>query len=306
MNKNPDTLRQSHEPFHRRYRTFFVGLFIAVPLVLLPGFLVFTFLKADVLEKTAYLYVKYPSAAGVTKGTVVTILGMNVGYIKNVALNQAGHIDVCMKIRQTYMILIKKDSKARLQQKNVAFGDWEIELTGAAPQSPGAAAGDTLTGEVQAPIARTLEQVNKTIDTFQKILQTVLDGKGTLGRLIKEDTLLSVAQTIGRRAAILVGHANSTLTAVDTVMRAVEDIGSKGKQLTDSVARISGTVHTLVADVDSLVGGIRSASKGLPDLMNKVQSDISEVELVLKALQNNWLLKGSINSQKDPMLDEKQ
>jgi phospholipid/cholesterol/gamma-HCH transport system substrate-binding protein len=283
-----------------------VGLFIAIPLVALPGFLVFTFMKADILEKTTHLYVRYPTAGGLAKGTAVTILGMKVGYVTSLTLSPSRQIDVCMEIKQAYVPLVKKDAKARLQQKNVAFGDWEIELTDGAPGALLAKSGDTLEGEVQAPIAATLELLNKTIETAQKILQNVLDGKGTVGRIMKEDTLVSIAQEIGRRAAAVVGHANHTLGQVDTIFAKVGSIGDKGKHLADSIVGISSTINTLVRDVDTLVLGVQRTSKDLPNLMTKVQSDIAEVELMLKALQNNWLLKSSIESQKDPMLDEKQ
>jgi phospholipid/cholesterol/gamma-HCH transport system substrate-binding protein len=300
------TINKSRERFHRRNRAFFVGLFITIPLIALPGFLIFTFMKADVLEKTTNVYVRYPTAAGLGKGTAVTILGMKVGYIKTIELNESDHVDVCMRINQAYLRMVKKDSKARLQQKNVAFGDWEIELACGTMGSRPVKSGDTLEGEVQAPIAKTLEQLNKTIDTFQKILQTILDGKGTVGRIINEDTLLDIAQDIGRKASEVIGHANRTLKQVDTIFTKVGVIGDKGKQLADSIVGISGKVTKLVIDIDTLVRGVQNTSKDLPGLMDKVQVDLSEVELMLKALQNNWLFKSSIQSQKDPMLDEKQ
>ena len=304
MKNQSETTHKTGEQFHRKHRNFFVGLFIIVPLVVLPVFLIYTLIKTSYLEKTCYLYVKYDNAAGLGKSAAVTIVGIKVGYVESVVLNNAGYIDVAMKIKKDFMHLVKKDGRARLQQKNVAIGDWEVELTGGTPSSASAKNGDTLSGEVQAPIAQTLEQVNKTIDTFQKILQNILEGKGTIGRIMKEDTLVTIAQQIARNANSLVSHANITLRQVDTILYKVGDIGEKGKQIADSVKELSGKIITLVTDVNGLVIGLSGATKDVPALMGKVQSDISEVELLLKALQNNWLIKGSINGQKDPMLNE--
>lgn len=281
-----------------------MGLFILVPVVVLPVFLLYTLIKTSYLEKTWNVYVKYDNAAGLGKNAAVTVLGIKVGYVESVKLNNAGCIDVAMKLKQDCISLVKKDSRARLQQKNVAFGDWEIELTSGTRASAGARNGDTLSGEVQAPIAQTLEQVNKTIDTFQKILQNILDGKGTVGRIMKEDTLVTIAQQIARNTNNLVSHANTTFRQVDTILYKVGDIGEKGKHIADSVKVLSGKIIMLVTDVNGLVNGLNTVSKDVPALMGKVQADISEVELLLKALQNNWLIKGSINAQKDPMLNE--
>jgi len=304
MNNSTDAAPKSREPFHRKHRNFFVGLFILIPLIVLPGFLIYTVVRTAYIEKGCRLHVSYENAAGLSKNAAVTIVGMKVGYVESVVLGGGRRIGVRMTVKREYIAFVKKDCLARLQQKNVAFGDWEIELTGGSASAAPVKEGDTLIGEVQAPIAKTLEQVDKTIDTFQKILQNILDGKGSVGRLMKEDTLVRIAEDIGRKAAAVVGHASVTLGLADTILVKTGAIGQSGTQIADSVKAISGKIGALVSDVDALVNGLRGASKDLPSLMGKVQSDISEVELLLKALQNNWLLKSSINSQKDPLLNE--
>jgi phospholipid/cholesterol/gamma-HCH transport system substrate-binding protein len=304
MKKHEPLAPQSREPLYRRHRNFFVGLFILVPLIVLPGFLVYTMVKTAYIEKGSRLYVRYDNAAGLGKNAAVTILGMKVGFVESVVLSRGRSIDVTMTIKREYVRFVKKDCIARLQQKNVAFGDWEIELAGGGENSSSAKTGDTLVGEVQAPIAKTLEQVSKTIDIFQKILQNISDGKGTVGRILKEDTLVTLAQDIGRKAAGLINRAAGTLDFADTVLVKVSSIGEKSKQVADSVVEITGKISKLMTDVNTLVAGLQTTSKDLPGIMAKVQTDISEVELMLKALQNNWLLKSSINGQKDPLLKE--
>jgi phospholipid/cholesterol/gamma-HCH transport system substrate-binding protein len=302
MNKTVDA--RQVEPFHRKHRNLFVGLFILVPIIVLPVFLTYTFLRTDILEKWCFLYVKYDNAAGLAKGTAVTIRGMKVGYIQEVSLNAAGYIDVDLKIKRGYMPLVKKDSRARLQQKNIAFGDWEIELTEGTAQVPPVTSGDTLQSLIQAPLARTLEQVTKTVETLQKILQQILDGKGTAGRLIMEDTLVTLAQDVAKSGRQLIFRAHATLERADTLLARVSDLGGKGKVLADSLVGISTKVGKLITDVSLLVNSVQTTSKDLPGLMNRVQGDISEVELLLKALQNNWLIRGGIKGQPDPMLND--
>ena len=303
--KNPaPAALKSREPFHRKHRNFFVGLFILIPLIVLPVFLIYTVVRTAYIDKTSRLYVNYNNAAGLSKNAAVTIVGMKVGYVESVVLGEGRRIGVKMNVKREYVVFVKKDCVARLQQKNVAFGDWEIELAGGTAGSAPVRDGDTLIGEVQAPIAKTLEQIDKTIDTFQKILQNILNGKGSAGRIINDDTLVRIAEEIGRKASAAVGHASTTLSLADTILVKVGAIGQTGTQIADSVKAITGKINTLVIDVDALVNGIRNTSKDLPVIMGKVQADISEVELLLKALQNNWLLKSSINGQKDPLLNE--
>lgn len=304
MNTTSDDMRLTDEPFHRKYRNLFVGLFIAVPLMVLPVFLIYTFFSSDLFAKWDYLYVKYETAGGVAPNGAVTILGMNVGRIEDVSLNPGGFVDVKLKIKREYMPYVRRDSRARLQQKNVAIGDWEIDITRGTVGSLPAQSGDTLASEVQAPIAKTLDQVTKTVETLQKILQNILDGKGTVGRLIKEDTLINAANSIARNANGLVLRAYGTLGRVDTILVKVAAIGEKGKGIADSVAGLASKVGRLITDVNSLVGSIQTSAKDIPSLMNRVQTDLSEVELILKGLQANFLVKGFINGQPDPMLND--
>jgi ABC-type transporter Mla subunit MlaD len=304
MNKSMDIQRSTGEAFHRKHRNLFVGLFIIIPIIVLPIFLLYTFIKTDLLEKSDYLYVKFSNAGGLGGNAAVTILGMKVGYIETVGLNNGGYIDVKMKIKRRYLQLVKKDSKARLQQKNVAIGDWEIELTEGTAAAPGARSGDTLESIVLAPLAKTLDQVTKTVETLQQILQNVLDGKGTVGKLFKEDSLVILAKSIERNANGLIVRAHTTLARVDSVLIKVAQIGDKGKQVADSIVVISGMVARLITDVNLLVNSVQTTSQDLPGVMSRVQGDISEVELMLKALQNNFLIKSGINSQADPLLND--
>jgi MlaD protein len=304
MNKSMDVQRTTKEAFHRKHRNLFVGLFILIPLIVLPIFVLYSFFKSDMFEKSDYLNVTYGNAGGLASNSAVTISGVKVGYIETVGLNDGGFIDVKMKIKHRYLHLVKKDSKARLQQKNVAIGDWEIELTEGSNGAPSVANGDTLESIVLAPLAKTLDQVTKTVETLQQILQNILDGKGSIGKIFKEDTLINLAKNIERNANSLIVRAHTTLARVDTILIKVAQIGDKGKQVADSVIVISGKVAKLITDVNLLVNSVQTASQDLPGVMNRVQGDISEVELMLKALQNNFLIRSGVNSQADPLLND--
>ncbi len=100
------------------------------------------------------------------------------------------------------------------------------------------------------------------------------------------------------------GRAYGTLSRVDTILVKVAAIGEKGKGIADSVAGIASKVGRLVTDVNLLVYSIQTTSHDLPAVMNRVQGDISEVELMLKALQSNPIVKSGVNSQSDPLLND--
>jgi len=300
MPKPLNIQRITAEPFHRKHRNLFVGLFVIIPLIALPVFMLYTFAKSS--TRWEFLYAKYETAGSLTRNAAVTFHGIKIGYIDAVALNDAGYIDVNLKVNSKFMHLVKKDSKARLMQRNVAIGEWEIELADGSKTALSVVNGDTLNSVVQAPIAQTLENVNKTIETFQKILQNILDGKGTVGRIMKEDTLVTIAQSLGRNVNGLLVQARGTVARVDTVLVKVAQMGDKGKLLADTVITIGSKVSKLVSDVNLLVNSAQGAAKDVPQMMERVQSDMADVELMLKALQSNPIIKSGISTQSDPML----
>ena len=55
MKNQSETAYKTREQFHRKHRNFFVGLFIVVPLVVLPVFLIYTLIKTSYLGKNMVL-----------------------------------------------------------------------------------------------------------------------------------------------------------------------------------------------------------------------------------------------------------
>ena len=126
----PGRERTVSVPFVRRHRTFFAGLFLVIPMVLIPVLLVYTLMKAEFMQKWCRLYTFSENSYGLTRGSPVTISGMTVGHVREVRLVREGVIGIRFKIRDSYRPLVRRDTHARFQQKNIVVGDWTIELTG--------------------------------------------------------------------------------------------------------------------------------------------------------------------------------
>ena len=74
-------------------------------------------------------------------------------------------------------------------------------------------------------------------------------------------------------------HTNGTLKQVEEMIYKVGDVG-KGKADSRFGQGNFGKISGLVTDVNGLVNGLDKGVKDVPALMAKVQSDISEVELL--------------------------
>ena len=134
---------------------------------------------------------------GLNKGTQVTLAGMDIGYVNEVSLDKAGHITIKFKIKDRYRSIIHKDSQALVKQKNFVVGDWEIELTRGSPSSPQIADGDTMSWDMPFRIDKTIEQITAMVGTVGQLLDQVRSGKGSVGKILMEDSLALLLENIG-------------------------------------------------------------------------------------------------------------
>lgn len=102
--------RQTSDPFIRRHRTFFVGLFAIIPIVVIPGLLLYTLAKSEVLQGWCRLHVLYDQSYGLGNGNQVTISGMSIGHVTSIALVREGCINVTFKINRRYRQFVRKDT----------------------------------------------------------------------------------------------------------------------------------------------------------------------------------------------------
>lgn len=305
MSGSPDNTGKSGDPFYYRHRTFFVGLFIAVPLVLVPVLLVYTLVRSEIFESWRYLYVRCESGTGLKQGSSVNVRGIRVGHAREVSLSDDGFVYVKVRVKRRYAHFVHKDSRARLKQKNFVVGDWEIDLAMGSEGSPPVADGDTLVADLPLRIDMTMEQVTRMVAMLEPILTDIQQGKGVLGLLLQDDSLANILGGLAGRVDGLLTSVDRTVDRANAMIDKVSDFGAHGVAAADSIGALSRDIVTLVGNVDSLVADIHDVASGLGDLpadikriTELVERDLREAEILLKALQKHWLFRRSVRKQR--------
>jgi ABC-type transporter Mla subunit MlaD len=309
------------EPFVRRHRSFFVALFVLVPAIVMPALIIFTMMKNDRFQTWCTLYVVYENSQGLKKGNQVSMSGITIGHVKVVDLVKEGEIHVAFDIGARYRHLIKKDTKARLKQRGFV-GDWEIELAGGTAETGEVGDGDTLKTERVPSIDWFIELAVGVIDTatfllndIAAIVKRIEAGEGTVGQLLKNDTLFRYVNQIGASAAALTSDARrltrdvkGTIRNVDSLLSTVTavttDVGRSGTAAADTLMALVGTVSKSLGDVEHILKNVKTVSDGAPDLMDRLQHDLGEVELMLRSFREGWLFRslGGGNAPRNPHL----
>ncbi|KMQ53030.1 ABC transporter, permease component [Chitinispirillum alkaliphilum] len=300
LNKKRRTV--SDDPFVRRHRTFFVGLFLLIPLIVIPAVVGYTFFKSQFLGRDVTLYAVYDNSYGLSRGNRVTISGTTIGHVQDIQLLRERFVVVMLRVKPQYQHLIRKDTKALLKQMNFVVGDWEIELTGGSSGVEVVKDSDTLQSEYPLRIDRTIEQITEMVSVAGQILHLVLSGEGMVGRLLTEETLYHEFQQLVRGYTGLSDEAKRSLEGVDTLLQTLDLAARGGLELIDSIPEVIGLVKQTLEETRELVGNVAELSQTAPDIAKRLEDNLEEAELIMQGLQRNWLLRRIIGEQPDPLL----
>jgi len=311
------------EPFVRRHRNFFVGLFVAIPVIAVPVLIIFTILKSDGLQKWCTLNVICENSQGLKRGNQVSMSGISVGHVQKVDLIKEKEVYISFDINSRYKPLVKKDTRARLRQRGFV-GDWEIELTGGGEGVAEAEEGDTLRSEKAATMDEIIEVAVNLIDTATVLIGELMfvareinSGEGTVGRLLKDDTLYRYINQISVGALgltsdvrRLTAEARGAIGRADSMLVSFKDMGASvsaiGMTLVDSLTTLINTVNKSFDDIGQILNNLKTVSGDAPELMDRLKADLEEAEFLMKSLQKNWLFRKAmgVDAPKNPHLTE--
>src|SRR3990170_4931399 len=210
-----------------------VGIFFVVALVIL--LIIFEFIAGiPIFTKEYSLKTYFKSVGELKEGNPVKLSGVEVGKISKIKIVD-GKIEVTLKVKKGTPV--KNDSLATIKLTSL-LGTSYINLAFGSPESPLAQPGSVLQSQEPADVSEILAKVESTVSSIESVfsdnsekissilngLDTVLGGaargEGTLGKLIKDDTLYNQATEAAT-------NLNSILKRID------RGEGTIGKLVTD-------------------------------------------------------------------------
>lgn len=293
------------DPFYYKHRNIFVGIFVSIPILVIPALLIFMLLKSEIFGNWIGIYLQCETGTGLIKKTPVNVLGKEVGHVKSVKLNEGGYVDVVLKVKQHYSHFIHKDSKATIKQKNFVFGDWEIDLTMGNKSSPQIKDGDTLEVDYPVRLDKLIAQLMEMMTPLEDIFQSIASGEGILKHILGSDTLMPKTAEVFNKINRLFGEVEFTIDKANIMIEKLTDFSEHGNATIESIMSLFGNVEGLigkidavVVNIDSLIAGFGSLPEDANTILNLLQKDLQQAEVLLKGIENHWLLRRTIRKQK--------
>ena len=186
-------------------------------------------------KKTYVLKVQFDNVQGLSPGSVVQVLGIPVGNVKQIDLipkDGAIKLEASLIIDQSFQSKISEGSVAGVRTQG-ALGDKYIYITPGTPGAPSIPDGGYITAEIRGDIFDTLaasgdkvDKIFQTIDEAHRLLAN-LNGEGQSAKLM--DNLVGAADEIKKAMRDIRGgdanegklrdsltHLNSVLAKIDS------------------------------------------------------------------------------------------
>lgn len=250
-----------------------VGILITVTLaVAIIGSL---WLARGGLSKGYPLYAKFPWGAGLKQGQPVLLVGVNVGYVDNVALNQNGTLVTTMRIVNDYKVPV--GSIARVVANGI-FGDMAIALTPVKPNPIAYNSGDTLPVGASAPGLSEITAKADSVGTSVNALTREMEKEMVAGGGIRDmRQALAGTNKLIAQLAVVAAEQNRQLSATQEAVRRattaidpakIDSTVTNMRTASANMATLTGDMKTTAARIDSILAKVDHGDGTVAKLLN--------------------------------------
>ncbi len=243
--------------------------------------------------------VVFDDAAGLSEGTSVYLLGLKVGDVDSVDLDDKGSVMVKLNVLRRYAEKLNADTKVSAERAFV-IGERVIKLDPGTPSEGPLVAGSTLKGHKTIEIVDLLSggRMAEYFETFH---------------LLMEQMKLLVDAAGGKNGNItdLYRQFYKSLVSVDELaldvrtMRKDVFTSNDTKMLISNLANSSKDIHKTLIQMNALLPHLTEMSgemKGaMPDLVKAVRESV----ITLQAMQRSYFLRSGVQEIKDEESKEK-
>jgi len=300
--------------FRDKYLEQIVGGFIALAL---SFFLVFLLYSASgggwFTPKNRYKLV-LEEGIGLDPGVAVTISGMEIGEVESVTLTSSRHVELVLAVDRAYADHIHEDS---VGNATMSLGGKVVTIDDGTPGSEPLPDGGTLrtganfdvflalermdlVGNLQR-LESILEDINdlaeqihvgdgrlpETIEGLLVLIEDMQAGKGTIGRLLKDDDVLDeVMQTVE--------EVDKMAKAVESASAEISVMTTDIKPATGSIVNMAGDVGTATDKLASTAANFDTVAQNLSASLGNLNASLAELGKTMKAIQRLPLIKGAV------------
>ncbi len=292
-----------------------VGAFMTMVLLAL-GFFTIILSRENIFMKNFRYLVIFEDVSGLIKGDKAYMHGVDVGRVRSMKVMPDGQVGVELSLRdelglrEGYSISVLPSSILGGRYVAIDPGPLTGEVVNTSNPLDGNPPADFI-GEATKTVRAVreslveggvLEDIKKTMNNLTEISDNLAQGKGTIGRLLKEDDVYDELKEIAANLKDITGRINrgegsiGKLMNDDAVYTNVVAITANLREVSDRLAAGKGTLGKLLSEDDKLYADLSDAAASIKD----IAGTISRGEGTLGKLAKN----DEVYNQLDKLLTE--
>lgn len=278
----------------------------------------------------------YEQGNGLKEGIIVTLNGINAGQVIDVKIDKQNRIQVTLSISRKYADKIREDSVAQIVRPMMVGGK-QINISPGSPEFDELLPGSVIAGRDSSEIIdlfsgvrieRILDKIdinkrlwditnNSTVsanDIYEQAVSAII----TMGEFAK--VMNSMSENINSLSLIM-GEMSNSFTSMHILAQKMDRMSNSMENITSLAASMEDMVTTM-GNMGDNFGKLNSGMFGMSRSMKEINSGFSQLseameslskmtdmlagceemmndlDIILKAFQNNWFLKKEVEQVK--------
>jgi phospholipid/cholesterol/gamma-HCH transport system substrate-binding protein len=265
--------------------------------------------------------------AGLEIGADVEILGTRAGRVQRIVLEPDQQMYAMIEIDKAATAFIRRDSTAVIRRRfgiagaayvDISRGtgeklDWSYAVIEATTERAPTDSVSALIDEARQKVFPILDNAARTTQSLAEIVERINRGKGSVGRLLVDQSLMQQTEAI-------VGSAQQSMSELNVLLAELQESAGNVKVLTQKLGKPDGVPAVLAeanANLEALtkiLGDVAGASQrmpaiakniegstaNLPALLTQLQVTTQKLDQLVAQLQSSWLLGGAGAKPQEP------
>lgn len=263
------------------------GLLVLAALTVLAAAILAVGQKGGVFSENYTLTARFPRILGLKPAAPVWLAGVAVGSVKSIRfVTEPGEsvpvIDVKLNIGTEYQELIRSDSEASIDGKGL-LGDKIIAISLGSKEAPVLPDGGRLMSQAPLDFSSILTEATATIRdvgdiarNIRGMTQGIEDGKGSLGKFMKDESLYDNLEKISANLSALtyrLGKTEGSLVKLLNDPKLYDEVTA----LVTDLRKGEGTVAKLIQD-PKLYEEARGTLQNAQSIMKRIDNVVAQTE----------------------------
>lgn len=295
-----------------------VGLLVVAALVAFLAAVLQAGVLRDWLNPMATLRVLLPDegVGGLSVGAEMEVLGTRAGTVRRVVIEADQRMYAEVQVEDQARVFIRRDSTAVIRKRFGVAGaayldvtrgtgaplDWDFAVIEATTERAPTETLGALFDELAGRIFPILDDAQRGIRAMASALEGMERGEGSIGRLIRDETLALRVEGIAGEAQAAVAQFAPLLESLGRIAQESEALvagfntgggpGARVDAILSDVQRLTRELGRAAPRIQPTARNAQEATANLPALLLQTQQTARELESLLTQLRGLWLLGG--------------